>query len=217
MHYEKQKEFFETAYRTGTDNWTHKDYKSKVMQFLSKLPKGGMVLDIGAGRGYWAFTLEQFGFKVIALENIPKLVEVGNKEVKAKHLSDKMRFIEGDIFDLNFEDNSFDAVIDIGLVQHLRKEDWDKYRNEIVRVLKPGGMILNVSLSKNTKNFLDFYPKESDRNDFEKYNSRYHFFTWHEINELYGKEVKIIEQEEFSSPESKEVYWFTLYKKEKGA
>lgn len=195
MPYSNQKKYFEIAYRTGSDIWTNKKYKSKALEYIALIPKGGFILDIGTGRGIWPFTLVELGFKVIGLDYIKELVDINNKEVKSRGLENSMRFLEGDVFDINFEDSSFDVVTDFELIQHIRKEDWDKYRKEINRVLKPGGFILNISLSKDTKSFMGFHPRESVENSYEKDGVFYYFFKDEEIKEVYGRNMKIVRQE----------------------
>ena len=100
------------------------------------------------------------------------------------------------------------------LVQHLHKEDFKKYGEEVNRVLKPGGHILNVSLSKNTKQFLDFHPSESETKEFQVDGLTYYFFEDNEIIDIYGDETRIINQEYITLPEQdNEVFVITLLQK----
>jgi len=213
MSYDSQKKYFETAYRTGTDIWTNKLYQSKVFDYLAKIPSGGIVLDLGAGRGRWPFTLVELGFRVIGIDYVNHLVKINNAEVKAKGFEGKLRFIEGDVFDISIEDKTIDVVTDFGLLHHLKKEDWNKYGSEINRVLKNGGYFLNVSLSKESPKFFDFSPKESDESDLEKYGAHFHFFTDEEIQNILGGNFEKINSEVFFPPKETEGYLISLYKK----
>ena len=214
MSYDRQQKYFEVAYRTGTDVWTHKPYKSKALEFISLIPKDGFVLDVGAGRGYWAFILADLSFKVIGLEYLKGLVEINNREVKSKGLENKMRFINGDVLEMNFEDESFDVITDFGLVQHIKREHWDTYRNEVNRVLKTGGYVLNISLSKKTEKFLNFSPLKSETGEFEKEGIFYKFLTEEDVFKIYGDNIEIIKQETLLLPEhNNEILLFTLLKK----
>lgn len=213
MDYSEQKKFFETAYNTGTDLWTEKHYHSKVFEYITKIPTGAMVLDLGTGRGRWPFTMVELGFKVIGIDYARHLIDVNNAEAKARGMQGKIRFIESDVFAIDFADESFDAVTDFGLLHHLKKEDFEKYGTEVNRVLKSGGYVLNVSLSKETPHFFDFAPKDSMSPDFEKYGVHYHFFTEEEIKKVYGWNMKVVKSETIFLPKENEVLLIALLKK----
>ncbi len=135
------------------------------------------------------------GFKVIGIDYIGHLIKINNREVISRNLEGKIRFIEGDVFDINLQNETIDVVTDFGLLQHLVKDDWQKYGSEVNRVLKNGGYVLSVTLSKETKKFYDFSPEESLEADFEKYGVHYHFFTEDELRKVYGNNFKIINAE----------------------
>jgi ubiquinone/menaquinone biosynthesis C-methylase UbiE len=213
MDYSEQKNFFEIAYRTGSDLWTNKNYQTKILEYLEMIPNDSMTLDVGSGRGKLAFIMAETGLRVIGIDYIPKLAEIGNIEVKAKNLEGRVKFVEGDVFDIPFSDVSFDSVVDLALLQHLRRDDWQKYKNEIDRVLKSGGYVLLVCLSKETEKFFEFLPPESTECDFEKYGMFYHFFTPKELNEIFGENYKVIKQEMLDLQKEKEKFLITLFQK----
>ncbi len=214
MSYKHNKKYFQMAYKTGSDIWTNKNYRAKVFEYISYIPKGGFVLDLGTGRGVWPFIFVDFGFKTIGIDYVEEMMNVNNQEVKFRGLQEKMRFIHGDVFNMTFEDKAFDVVTDFGLVQHLSPKDFEKYRQEIDRVLKPGGHILNVSFSKNTKQFLDFHPIDSTTGEFQTEGIHYYFFDDGEIMDLYGENMRVINQEHITIPEhDSEVFVITLLQK----
>jgi cyclopropane fatty-acyl-phospholipid synthase-like methyltransferase len=182
-----QKQYFEIAYRTGSDVWTHIPYHMLALKVLPALPPDAMVLDIGAGRGIWLSKLVADGNRVIGLEYLPDVVRKGNQDIKLNGFADRARFILGDARDIPLTDQSFDAVTDIGVLQHLDQSEWDTYVSEVKRVLKPGGYVLNVSLSKNTDRFLGFRPRKSTESRFEKFGVSYYFFTEAEMTELFAR------------------------------
>ncbi len=213
MSYTEQKKFFETAYKTGTDIWTDKLYQHKIFEYISRLPSEAMVLDLGTGRGRWPFAMVELGFKVIGIDYVGHLIKVNNAEAKAKNMQGKIRFIEGDVFDVQLQNESVDVVTDFGLLQHMLKDDWQKYGSEVARVLKSGGYVLNVALSKETQKFLDFSPKDSVEADLEKYGVHYHFFTPEEIKTVYGWNFKVVMEEKLFLPKESEVLLVTLLRK----
>jgi len=114
-----------------------------------------------------------------------------------------------------FPDAHFDAICDFGLFETLHREDWPQYLIEISRVLKPGGYYLNVSLSRETQNFLNFHPvNEMSDGDLERYGIRYHFFTHDEMQNIFSSKFETIsEQTELSKKQKGLVLLRTLFKK----
>lgn len=213
MNYDEQKNFFETAYKTGSDLWTDKLYHSKILEYISLLPANSLTLDLGSGRGRLSFAMAEMGLRVIGLEYIESLTEINNTEVQAKNLEGKIKFVAGDALEIAFADTSFDAVTDFELLQHLHREDWPKYSSEINRVLKPGGHVLTVCLSKETESFYDFAPSQSIEGDYEKYGVFFHFFTPAELAKVYGDNFKIIKQETFYLEKERENLLITFLQK----
>ncbi len=186
MSYHEQNTFFARAYRTGTDTWTSVPFTRRAHELAMYLPKGAMILDIGAGRGRTMYGLAGLGFRVIGLENNSELVASGNAEVKTKGLQKEIRFIEGDALDVPFHDGSFDAIVDVGLLHHLKPEDFASYIKETARVLKQGGHMFLVALSKKTTQYFAWHPHTSIEKDFVKEGVRYHFFEESELHALYS-------------------------------
>jgi len=194
MDYTEHKKFFETAYKTGSDIWTNLPFKDRGKVFMENLPKDSIILDVGAGRGLFAKMLAESGYKVIGIDFEKNIVDKVNSEIKNWNLEGRLRFMEGDALDIPFEDNSFDGICDMGLLDHLYKEDWAQYANEVNRVLKVGGFYLNISFSRETQDFLEFHPKGSDDGDFEKYGVYYHFFNKEEIKNIFNDKLIKVEQ-----------------------
>lgn len=191
---EMHKGYFETAYRTGSDAWSHLDYQRTALQMMPALERDALILDVGSGRGLWLFKLVELGFKVIGIDYIPLIVERANQRIKEEGVADRARFMVGDVLDIPLANQSFDMVTDIGLLQHLRQEDWGQYVAELHRTLKDNGYVLNVSFSRETTQFMGYNPSRSDGGLFEKFGLHYYFFTKEEINNLFSKDFMILDQ-----------------------
>lgn len=215
MSYEEQKNYFETAYNTGSDTWTNSTIPESSKQFIEELPAKAMVLDIGSGRGRFPFTLAENGFRVIGLEYVTSLVKKNNEEVLNKALDGSIRFVEGDVLDIPFSDDGFDGVVDIGLLQHLKQSDFEQYKNEVVRVLKSGGCFLLSVLSKDTPVYFTWHPKNDEMSSYEKEGLQYYFFTDEEITKLFENNFEIVShtKETVSSPQNPIVHAMILKKK----
>jgi len=97
------------------------------------------VLDVGCGPGFVAREVYN-AYKPQELYGVdldPKLVEIG---VSENSDSKAMKFSQGSIYQLPFEDNTFDAVYSRFVLQHLEKPDLAI--SEVYRVTKKGGTIL---------------------------------------------------------------------------
>lgn len=213
MSYEQQKEYFERAYRTGSDIWTHTPYTLKGKDVLEYLPASSMILDLGSGRGRFPFELVKLGIKVIGLDYISEIVKNNNEEIKMLDLSEKIRFVEGDVLAIPFTDESFDGVLDFGVLQHIKKDDWQTYTDEIERVLKPGGYYLSVLLSRETDHFLSWIPKQSEDGDFEHEGVYYHFFTKEEICTLFDSMTLVQQKIEYIQERDNLAYVVSVFKK----
>lgn len=194
-----QKQYFETAYRTGSDIWTHIPYAATVIGMLPTLPPDSLVLDIGSGRGVWATKLASMGYRVLGMDYVPSVVDQVNKEITSSGKNISARFITGDVREIPFIDNSFDMVTDIGVLQHLVPLDWPVYVRELSRVVIPGGYVMSVTLSRETPRFLGFQPITATDASFEKFGVSYYFFEADEVTALfsYGDFVLVDQKVEF--------------------
>jgi cyclopropane fatty-acyl-phospholipid synthase-like methyltransferase len=141
------------------------------------------------------FELASLGFKVIGLENNPELVARGNAEVKARGKEKETRFIEGDALAAPFVDGSFDALVDVGLLQHFKKEDHVRYVAELARLVKQGGLVFLVVLSKVTKQYLSWPVRESDTSEFTHEGVHYYFFSDEELDALLLPSFSVVHRE----------------------
>lgn len=216
MDYQGHKKYFETAYKTGSDIWTHLPMKARGEILMEQLSPGALVLDVGSGRGLFAKKLAEAGFRVIGIDFEGNIVRKVNQEIKNWGLEGKLKFMEASALDIPFADTSFDGVCDFGLLENLYKEDWGQYASEISRVLKPGGFYLNTSLSRETQSFFEFYPKSSLSGEFQKYGIHYHFFNKDEMTDIFNHQLTPTKQDiEFTDKPNQVALLETLFQKPK--
>ena len=214
MSYLEHKKHFSAAYKTGADIWTHPYSNRESLKLTEKLSPGAYILDIGSGRGFLAKHLAEMGFKVIGIDFEGEVVKKANENVKDWGLEGKVKFMEADALSVPFPNASFDAICDFGLFETLFKEDWEIYENEISRVLKPEGFYLNVSLSRETKHFFEFFPQKGGGGEVEKYGIHYYFFEKKEMQDIFANKFSVISQEVEVAPKNKEIaLLITLFQK----
>ncbi len=104
---------------------------------LNKLPKGSRVLDVGCGIGGSARILSNYyGFDVIGISISQEQIKRAN-ELTIN--SDFCRFEIMNALDLKFDKGSFDGVWSVEAGPHIA--DKQKFADEMLRVLRPGGVL----------------------------------------------------------------------------
>lgn len=116
----------------------------RVQQLVSaRLNPHSRVLDVGGGTGVHAQWLANAGHTVVMIDPVPEQVAT------AIQAAPKVRALVGDARDLDFDDDSFDAVLLLGPLYHLQ-ERGDRLRawQEAHRVLAPGGIVFGAGISR---------------------------------------------------------------------
>lgn len=115
-----------------------KHFLFKEPWFTAHLNKKDTVLDLGSGNGQNALKAAKVVKKILGLELDQTLIKIARKSAKAKkNIVFKPANLEKKI---DIKNNSFDKVIFLDVLEHLRKRD--QILSEIHRILKREGLLL---------------------------------------------------------------------------
>ncbi|MEM2990702.1 MAG: class I SAM-dependent methyltransferase, partial [Halobacteria archaeon] len=113
-----------------TTNWRG---PFSIQPLLKYLHPHEYILDAGCGRGRYLYPLARRGYKVIGCDfALPAL-----RELKQRGLE----IAVGEISNLPFKTNVFQAVLCYGVLQHFLKRQRELTIAEMHRAIKPGGKL----------------------------------------------------------------------------
>lgn len=103
------------------------------------------VIEIGCGRGTIGLYCKTYmGLDVTLMDNEENAIVIAREAFAARNLDAK--FFVGDALHMEIPDGSYDAVVSIGLAEHLDNVD-DLFREQF-RILKPGGVMVSLNIPK---------------------------------------------------------------------
>ena len=118
---------------------------------LSTAP--GKVLDLCCGTGdlaVWLARLAPAGTEVVGLDYSLPMLQRAREKAGRFSLENSLTFVHGDVNDLPFRDGYFDAIGISFAFRNLTYKNprTERYLQEVVRVLKPGGAFIIVESSQ---------------------------------------------------------------------
>jgi len=127
---------------------SHVAWRNYTMKQMNIQP-GQKALDVACGTADWTIALAQAIGKqgsVIGLDFSQNMLDVGAYKIAQKGVGDIVKLVNGDAMRLPYEDNTFDfATIGFAL---RNVPDIQTVLNEMTRVVKPGGKVVSLEVSK---------------------------------------------------------------------
>lgn len=130
----------------GMEEWNRSDEKflnslehRNTLPYMEKyLPEKGRVLDAGGASGKYAVWLAEKGYDVTLVDISEEQLDIAEEKLEERGLLDKVDIKKGDIRDLEFEDETFDAVLCLGgpLSHVIDGKERESAAKELVRVAK---------------------------------------------------------------------------------
>jgi ubiquinone/menaquinone biosynthesis C-methylase UbiE len=177
-----------------------------TMRFLNDyLPKKGIILDAGSGPGRYAFTLAEYGYKIMLFDYTPANLAFAKRKIKRAGMQKSIiGAVEGSLVDLSaFQSNHFDAVMCLGgpLSHVVGRKQRQQAAKEIIRVAKRGAPIFVSVMNKMSAmvGFVRMFRNELAAPYFENYLKNgdypggygftaYHGFEPKELQDLFAKQ-----------------------------
>ena len=113
-------------------------------------------LEIGCGNGANVWFLAKHCRAVTGVDGSPTALQLAADRLRADGLSATLKAC--DALDLPFPDSSFDLVVDVQCVQHIKFSDHERAFREIARVLRPGGWFFSKHLGTGTHRYAELFP-----------------------------------------------------------
>lgn len=104
---------------------------------MAKVTSKDIVYDLGCGDGRIVITAAQkYGVRAVGVDIDPKRIEEATANAKAAKVTDKVRFIEGDLFEADISEAT---VVALYLLTRLN----EKLKPKLLKELKPGSRVVS--------------------------------------------------------------------------
>lgn len=127
----------------------HKAWRKFALKKMN-IQHGQTALDLCCGTCDWTIAVAQLngGANVTGLDFSSQMLKYGQQKVERAGLQESITLVQGNAMELTFADDSFDFVtIGFGL---RNLPDYKQALKEMLRVVKPGGKVVCLELSKPT-------------------------------------------------------------------
>jgi len=112
------------------DNWSYRHSFVAKMKYVERLLSGvskeAKILDAGCGQGLLVKEFRRKGYEIMGIDAF-----YGSEYVK-----------KDNILNNSFEDDSFDLILCLDVIEHFQKNEQETLVKELTRILKPNGRII---------------------------------------------------------------------------
>jgi ubiquinone/menaquinone biosynthesis C-methylase UbiE len=134
-NWDEEKHYGELLFKRATGESEEMNSSKAISKIIKEFYKPGMkVLDVGCGAGHYLVSLRKIVDPSIDYTGLDPTVYY--LDLARKAFGNTAKFIQGGVFDIPLESNSYDIVICNHVILHMPPENIKKAFNELVRVSK---------------------------------------------------------------------------------
>lgn len=104
---------------------------SWLKEYGSTVPKPRRVIDLGAGEGRITNLFAEESYASVGLDLLVEPLRVATAKTSSRNAS----FVQASAFRPPFASGEFSVLVDYGLLHHVRKTDWPRYREVLEYLL----------------------------------------------------------------------------------
>lgn len=170
-----------------------------IDKFISYLPKGAHVLDVGSGPGTFTKYLIEKDYNAEGIDLSDEMLHIARQKVP------EATFIKMDMRHLTFDKESFDGLLVAYALIHIPTPDLQETLRGFYRVLKPNGYSLFIAQKGKPDQIVDEAFKPDEKMFFN-------FFTKERLNTLLTKAgFRVVVQEEHKSQDTESMSDTIIY------
>jgi len=133
---------------TLTIEWRRNHIHATILDELrADLFEGKEVIALGCGTGELETLLGEKGYSILGVDISYEALRIAKRHRTDARVDD-IQFIQANVADLPFEQDSFDSAYAIQLIEHLEPDQLPRAFTEIRRILKPNGKFLITTPNK---------------------------------------------------------------------
>ena len=115
----------------------------KLLAALEALAPQGSVLHLSCGSGRWIQALAKHASEVTGVDASPKVLRVAAWRIRDDSIRDRVRFVEGDVFDWE-PDQRYDVVFFRACLSYVSAREFNHFWALIADSLNPGGRVFFI-------------------------------------------------------------------------
>lgn len=174
------------------DTVAYKNDVTKIREMVSAFGRDHL-MDVGCGTGFWLPYYARNCSGITLIDQSEKMLSECKRRVDKLGLKHKCRFVQGDFFEVTFENCLFESAFAGFLLSHLSLELEQTFFVKLKKVLKPNGQLMFIDSawsrkrqqyrrkeSKQERVLRDgrtftIYKRYFDKSDIEEMSMRYRF------------------------------------------
>jgi cyclopropane fatty-acyl-phospholipid synthase-like methyltransferase len=141
-------EDFEQSYQQSTPPWDIGRPQPAVVEAAQQGDFAGRVLDCGCGTGENALYLASQGYTVVGVDVSPTAIARAQAKAQERGLAASFHVV--DAFALDQLGQTFDTLLDCGLMHNFSADDRQRYAESLSAITVPGGRVILLCFTEAT-------------------------------------------------------------------